>query len=95
MVILSVAHGHDVVQGQTKLFERFQSKPVALLTLAQNHHGALVEDHLQFETESRIVSSTAVSCGVPWRLSNYPLDSGPAPAAAISSMKHLGRLPGP
>src|SRR6476469_3625631 len=51
MVILSVAHGHDVVQGQTKLFERFQQTGGLVDARRQNHHGALVEDHLQFETE--------------------------------------------
>src|SRR3954465_5780559 len=49
MVILSIRNRHDVVEGQTKLLERFQQTGGLVDAGRQNHYGAVVEDHLQFE----------------------------------------------
>ena len=51
MIVLGVAHGYDIVSGQTKIIER-RVQPARLVDVGrQDHHSALVENDLQLQSE--------------------------------------------
>ncbi len=76
MVILSIAHADNIVEGQFQFFERSCKSRRLVDSRRQDHDSALVEDDLKLQSSSWIVSNTVVWWGSQVATIERPTDRG-------------------